>query len=62
MIAIYNNGTKVKTTIGGIDALITGASISGKNVTYEISYFKDGEHFCEWVHEVELTSEELKIK
>jgi hypothetical protein len=51
---ILKYGTEVKTAIGKIDAIITAANIRGDSVSYEISYFNNGEHKDVWVKECEI--------
>lgn len=46
--------TKVKTVIGGISAIITGICIREDSLSYEISYFHNGEAKNAWVRPYEF--------
>lgn len=52
-VKIVSMGQRVKTKIGGIEAIITGASIRGYQM-YEISYFASGEHKSTWIYDFEF--------
>lgn len=49
-------GTPVKTKLGLIEGLITAACIRFEAVTYEISYFVDGQEKTIWMNEAEFTA------
>ena len=40
--------------------MITGVNIKFDNVTYEATYYYDGEHRTVWLREQEFTTEEIK--
>lgn len=49
-------GTYIRTKLGLIDGIITAACIRFDAVTYEISYFCDGEGKSLWMNEAEFTT------
>jgi hypothetical protein len=51
---IINCGTKVKTKLSNIEAMITGITIRFGAVAYELSYFKDGDYKQCWMNEREF--------
>lgn len=53
-IKVYKDGTKAHTAIGNIEVLTTAILMIRDRVQYEISYFKDGEHYSKWVEDYEL--------
>lgn len=55
MISCIPYGTSVTTKIGDIKCLITAICIRDNNITYEISYFNNGEYKSCWVREIEFT-------
>ncbi len=57
---ILSSGTIVKTKMGNIEGIITGATIRFNNVSYEISYFMDGEYKEAWLNEVEFTIDNIE--
>ena len=58
---IYSCGIEVETKIGQIIGVITCASIRFDKLTYEISYFYQGEYKTVWLNEAEfITSEKEK--
>lgn len=50
-------GTEVITRLESLRAIVTAINIRHKNVTYEISYFHQGEYKTAWVSESELKTE-----
>jgi len=42
-IKLYPSGTHIRTTIGQIEGMITATCIRFSSVSYEITYFYDGE-------------------
>jgi hypothetical protein len=57
---IYECGLKIIITISGLPAMITGVNIRFDDVTYEATYYYDGEHRTVWLREQEFTTEEIK--
>ena len=55
-------GAKVKTVIGGVEAIITGVSLRGNSIRYNIAYFSNGVQQDIWVEsvEVEMFNDEKK--
>lgn len=54
-IQVVKYGTKVKTVIGNISAIITGILIAENNsVEYRLCYFNNGEHVLVWVNRIEF--------
>lgn len=54
-LQVVKYGTKVKTIIGNISAIITGVMITENNcVEYRLSYFNNGEHTIFWVYRSEF--------
>lgn len=51
---VYQCGTKVKTEMSNVEAIITGINIRFGAVQYALSYFKEGEHKTAWVYEKEI--------
>lgn len=62
MIKVYNTGITAKTSTGNIDAIITATNIRGTRVTYELSYFHNGEYKSAWLDEKEFTTTEKKTQ
>lgn len=54
-IQVVPCGTRVKTVIGDIAALVTGICIRDSGISYEISYFHNGEHKDAWVRRYEFS-------
>lgn len=54
---VIATGTEVTTLIGKVKAVITGICIRGTRVTYELSYFVDGDHKSCWVDNTEIVWE-----
>jgi len=52
---VYKSGTRVKTVIGDIEALITSVSMRQGSIAYELSYFVNGSYCQIWLHEFEFT-------
>ena len=57
---VLKSGTKVKTIVGELSALITGVCIEFDSITYRISYFYQGEHKTVWVYRYEIEVEQPK--
>ena len=53
-IQIVKFGTPVITKIGQVKALITATCIRDQNVTYELSYFIQGQHTETWCARIEF--------
>lgn len=53
-ISIFKCGQEIRTKIGKIEGVITATCIRGNSITYELSYFKDGEHKTTWISDVEI--------
>lgn len=54
---IIPNGTKVITKIGGLECLIIGICVRGKNnehIQYQVSRFANGEYRAEWLEDFEI--------
>lgn len=51
---ILKAGTKVKTTIGDIEAIITGVYIAMDFIEYKIRWFHNGEEKTAWVFRYEI--------
>ncbi len=49
VIQLIQCGSRIETQIGKIEAIITGINIRGERVTYEISYFSNGEYKNTWL-------------
>lgn len=47
--------TKVKTVIGELQAIVTGICIRDEAISYELSYFHNGENKKAWVSRYEFT-------
>ncbi|MFA5433678.1 MAG: hypothetical protein WC319_12515 [Candidatus Paceibacterota bacterium] len=45
-IKLYPSGTHIRTTIGQIEGMITATCVRFSSVSYEITYFYDGERFA----------------
>ena len=43
---LYPSGTHIRTTLGQIEGMITATCIRFSSVSYEITYFYDGERFA----------------
>lgn len=62
-LQIIKCGTEVLTKLSKIVATITGVSIRFDTISYEISYFNNGEHKTAWIYEHEFTIDNVeKIK
>lgn len=55
-IEIIKSGTEVETVNGQIKGTVTAASIRFNSVSYEISYFHNGEYKSCWMNELEFKS------
>ena len=60
---ILKAGTRVKTVIGGIDALVVGVVITMDLVEYKIRYFTNGEERISWLnrYEIEVSNPKSKV-
>ena len=47
-------GTKATTVLNDIEGIITGITIRGKTITYEFSYFLNGDRKSIWVEDYEV--------
>lgn len=59
-IEYYQCGTMVIISIGKTEGMITGVNIRFDSISYEITYFYDGEHKTVWLREQEFTTEGIK--
>lgn len=59
---VIKYGTKVKTVIGSIKALVTGCCIRNENISYEISYFHNGVSVTTWVQAIEIEVDTVESK
>ena len=59
---VIKYGTKVKTVIGSIKALVTGCCIRNENISYEISYFHNGTNLTVWVQGIEIEVDTVESK
>lgn len=55
-IKIIECGTTVRPKLLKVDAIITAICIRFERVTYEISYFNNGEYKTVWLSESELNT------
>lgn len=53
---IYPGGTEVITKLGGIKGTITAATIRFDFVSYELTFFSNGDYKTVWVYEAEFTT------
>ena len=61
-IKLYPSGTHIRTNLGQIEGMITAACVRFSSVSYEITYFYDGEQRTVWMNEVEfLTSDKMVV-
>ena len=51
-------GTKAKTTIGAIEGILTAVVIREEALSYEFSYFLNGEYKEIWLREFQFTADE----
>lgn len=49
-IRVIPVGTKIRTVIGNIEALITGVCIRDQHISYCIGYFIDGKYETAWLY------------
>jgi hypothetical protein len=56
----YKCGTLIQTKISNIDAIVTCVSIRFDKITYEVSYFYDGDYKVIWLNEDEFTAKTEK--
>ena len=54
MLKILKAGTRVKTIVGDIEALITGVCITEQTIEYKIRWFYAGEEKSAWVYRYEI--------
>lgn len=59
---VIKYGTKVKTIIGGIKALVTACCIRNENISYEISYFHNGMNVTSWIQQIEIEVDTVESK
>jgi hypothetical protein len=55
-IKLYPSGTHIRTTIGQIEGMITATCVRFSSVSYEITYFYDGEQKIVWMNEAEFST------
>lgn len=60
-IYVYPCGTNVTTKIGGIQGMITCASVRFETVSYEITYLIDDKFETVWMREGEFITEGKKV-
>jgi hypothetical protein len=48
-------GSMIRTKLGELSAIITAISIRFDRITYEVSYFYNGEYKCVWLSEDEFS-------
>lgn len=53
-IRVIPVGTKIRTVIGKIEALITGVCIRDQYISYSIGYFIDGKYETAWLYRYEF--------
>lgn len=53
-IRVIPVGTKIRTVIGKIEALITGVCIRDQYISYNIGYFIDGKYETAWLYRYEF--------
>ena len=51
---ILKAGTRVKTIIGEIEAMVVGVCITIETVEYKIRYFANGDEKISWVYRFEI--------
>ena len=51
---ILKAGTRVKTIIGEIEAMVVGVCITMETVEYKIRYFTNGDEKTSWVYRFEI--------
>lgn len=59
-MTIVKGGTKVTTVLSNIQGIVTGTSIRFEAISYEVSYFNNGEYKQVWLNESEFTITEGK--
>lgn len=59
---ILKAGTKIKTIIGDVEAIITGVCITMDTVEYRIRWFYNGEEKIAWVYRYEVEVSRPKQK
>ena len=57
---IFECGTMVIIKVSGFSAMITAVEIKFDRISYELTYYYDGEHRTVWMREEEFTTEEIK--
>jgi len=58
----FTCGTIIKTYVGNIEGMITCISIRFEKITYEISYFYNGEQKVIWMNENEFSAGKVNSK
>jgi len=51
---VLPQGTKIKTKVGGVEGMVTGVSIRGSSVYYDVTYFAGGLHKNTWMYGFEI--------
>ena len=51
---IVKPGTSIITNIGQVKATLTGVCIREESISYEISYFGQGDHKSTWIYRYEF--------
>lgn len=62
MIESFKCGTVVTPTLYSIEGMITCIAIRFDKITYEVSYFLNGEQKTMWMNEAEFTTKENKTQ
>lgn len=62
MIEAFKCGAEVTTKLSSVKGMITCIAIRFDKITYEISYFNNGDQKCVWMNEAEFNTEEIKTK
>lgn len=63
-MTIHRTGTKIKLLAANVEAVINSCRIENENITYNVSYFWNGDFKCTDVYEFEfsvLTGETKQI-
>ncbi|WP_233881859.1 hypothetical protein [Tenacibaculum piscium] len=60
MLTILKAGTKVRTVIGDIEALIVGVNITMDTIDYKIRWFSNGEEKTAWIYRFEIEIAPIK--
>lgn len=59
---IHRTGTKIKLIAANTEAIINFCIIENENITYNVSYFWNGDFKCTDVYESEFITDSEKIK